>query len=66
MNWKFDWIVNVDCVILCLVVYEMVYVEDILVNVFMNEVIELVKWFGDDKVIKFVNGVFFNIKFDIE
>lgn len=66
VNWKLDRIANVDRAVLRLAVYEMVYVEDIPVNVSMNEAIELAKRFGDDKATKFVNGVLSNIKSDIE
>lgn len=43
-----DCVVIVDCVILCIVVYEMKYEEEIFMSVMLNEVIELVKMFGDD------------------
>ena len=37
--------------------YEILYCEDIPVNVSINEAIELVKKYGEDKTPKFVNGV---------
>ncbi|AGN37035.1 transcription antitermination factor NusB [Bacillus sp. GM2] len=66
VNWKLDRLANVDRAILRLSAYEMIFLEDIPVNVSMNEAIELAKQFGDDKSAKFVNGVLSNIKSDLE
>ncbi|MEC1261115.1 transcription antitermination factor NusB [Bacillus swezeyi] len=66
VNWKLDRLANVDRAILRLSAYEMVFLNDIPVNVSMNEAIELAKQFGDDKSAKFVNGVLSNIKSDLE
>lgn len=64
--WKLDRLANVDRAILRLSAYEMIFLDDIPVNVSMNEAIELAKQFGDDKSAKFVNGVLSNIKSDLE
>ncbi|MDW6053240.1 transcription antitermination factor NusB [Bacillus paralicheniformis] len=66
VNWKLDRLANIDRAILRLSAYEMIFLEDIPVNVSMNEAIELAKQFGDDKSAKFVNGVLSNIKSDLE
>ncbi|AAU24118.1 transcription antitermination factor NusB [Bacillus licheniformis] len=66
VNWKLDRLANVDRAILRLSAYEMIFLDDIPVNVSMNEAIELAKQFGDDKSAKFVNGVLSNIKSDLE
>ncbi|MFN2745392.1 MULTISPECIES: transcription antitermination factor NusB [unclassified Bacillus (in: firmicutes)] len=66
VNWKLDRLANVDRAILRLSAYEMLFLDDIPVNVSMNEAIELAKQFGDDKSAKFVNGVLSNIKSDLE
>jgi N utilization substance protein B len=66
VNWKLDRLANVDRAILRLSAYEMMFLDDIPVNVSMNEAIELAKQFGDDKSAKFVNGVLSNIKSDLE
>lgn len=66
VNWKLDRLANVDRAILRLSAYEMIFLDDIPVNVSMNEAIELAKQFGNDKSAKFVNGVLSNIKSDLE
>ncbi|MFZ8005040.1 transcription antitermination factor NusB [Bacillus licheniformis] len=66
VNWKLDRLANVDRAILRLSAYEMIFLDDIPVNVSMYEAIELAKQFGDDKSAKFVNGVLSNIKSDLE
>ncbi|MCY8009283.1 transcription antitermination factor NusB [Bacillus haynesii] len=66
VNWKLDRLANVDRAILRLSAYEMIFLDDIPVNVSLNEAIELAKQFGDDKSAKFVNGVLSNIKSDLE
>ncbi|EWH21135.1 transcription antitermination factor NusB [Bacillus haynesii] len=66
VNWKLDRLANVDRAILRLSAYEMIFLDDIPVNVSMNEAIELAKQFGDDKSAKFINGVLSNIKSDLE
>ncbi|MDA7026999.1 transcription antitermination factor NusB [Bacillus sp. CLL-7-23] len=66
VNWKLDRLANVDRVILRIAAYEMMFLNDIPVNVSMNEAIELAKQFGDDKSAKFINGMLSNIKSDLE
>lgn len=65
-NWYINWILKMDLVILCIVIFEMIYVIDVLVVVVLNEVIELVKIFSDDCLCKFVNGVLFNVLKELE
>lgn len=47
----------IECVVLCLVVYELCYCLDVLYCVVINEVIELVKCFGFEYGYIYVNGV---------
>ncbi|MDA1474895.1 transcription antitermination factor NusB [Bacillus changyiensis] len=66
INWKLDRLANVDRVILRIAAFEMMFLNEIPVNVSMNEAIELAKQFGDDKSAKFINGMLSNIKSDLE
>jgi N utilization substance protein B len=61
-NWSLQRIASVEKTILRIAVYEIVYVEDIPLNVSINEAIELGHTFGDDKSGKFINGVLSKIK----
>jgi len=56
-NWRLDRIARVEITILRLALYEMLFLEDVPVNVAINEAIELTKKFGDRKSNKFVNGI---------
>ena len=56
-NWRLDRIARVEIAILRLALYEMLFLEDVPVNVAINEAIELSKKFGDRKSNKFVNGI---------
>ncbi|WP_070120718.1 transcription antitermination factor NusB [Bacillus marinisedimentorum] len=56
-NWSLDRIGNVDRTILRMGIYEMLYIDEIPMNVTMNEAIELAKIYGDDNSSRFINGV---------
>ena len=57
-GWPVDRIGKVELAILRLAVYEMLYDDDIPVNVAINEAVELAKSYGsDDNAASFVNGV---------
>ncbi|MGG4490102.1 transcription antitermination factor NusB [Metabacillus idriensis] len=66
VKWKLERLANVDRSVLRLAVYEMMYIEEIPVNVTLDEAIELAKTFGDDQSPKFINGVLSNIKQTID
>ncbi len=56
-GWTTTRMGKVDLTILRLAVYEMLYDDDIPVNVAINEAVELAKKFGQDESSSFVNGV---------
>ena len=57
-GWPVDRIGKAELVIMRLAVYEMLYDDDIPVNVAINEAVELAKSYGsDDNAASFVNGV---------
>ncbi|WP_226679939.1 transcription antitermination factor NusB [Sutcliffiella horikoshii] len=65
-KWSLDRLGTVDRTILRMTVFEMMFVEEIPVNVSMNEAIELAKTFGDDKSSGFINAVLSKVKTTIE
>ena len=65
-GWKTDRMSRVSRAVLRLCTYEMLYCEDIPVNVSLNEAVELTKKFDDPKARAFVNGVLHSIKNEIE
>lgn len=56
-GWKTDRMGKVELTILRLAVYEMLYDEEIPVNVAINEAVELAKTYGGDSSPSFVNGI---------
>lgn len=57
-GWLVDRIGKAELAIMRLAVYEMLYDDDIPVNVAINEAVELAKSYGsDDNAASFVNGV---------
>lgn len=57
-GWPVDRIGKAELAIMRLAVYEMLYDDDIPVNVAINEAVELAKSYGsDDYAASFVNGV---------
>lgn len=57
-GWPVDRLGKAELAIMRLAVYEMLYDEDIPVNVAINEAVELAKVYGsDDNTASFVNGV---------
>ncbi|MCR4588674.1 MAG: transcription antitermination factor NusB [Lachnospiraceae bacterium] len=56
-GWTTARMGKVDLTILRVAVYEMLYDDDIPVNVAINEAVELAKKFGQDESSSFVNGV---------
>ena len=56
-GWSISRLAKVDLATLRLAVYEILYRDDIPVEVSINEAIELVKKFSSDESYKYVNGV---------
>lgn len=56
-GWSISRLAKVDLATLRLAVYEILYREDIPVEVSINEAIELVKKYSSDESYKYVNGV---------
>ncbi|GAF63809.1 transcription antitermination protein NusB [Bacillus sp. TS-2] len=56
-GWKIERMGHVDRAITRMALYEMLYIEDIPVNVTFNEAIELAKAFGGEESGKFINGL---------
>ena len=57
VGWNVSRLGKVELAIMRLAVYEMLYDEDIPVNVAINEAVELAKNYGGDNAPSFVNGV---------
>ena len=56
-GWPVNRLGKAELAIMRLAVYEMLYDEDIPVNVAINEAVELAKNYGGDNAPSFVNGV---------
>ncbi|WP_066637572.1 transcription antitermination factor NusB [Desulfolucanica intricata] len=56
-GWRIDRIANIDKTIMRMALYEILFEEDIPLNVSVNEAIELAKVFGGEESGKFVNGI---------
>ncbi len=56
-GWKISRISKVSYSVMCLAVYEMLYVEDVPVSVSINEAVELAKKYSVPDDSAFVNGV---------
>ncbi len=61
-NWNISRMAVIDRNVMRMAVYEMLYRDDIPLNVSINEAIELAKKYGDIDSGKFVNGVLDKIK----
>ena len=56
-GWKLDRIAKVDLSVLRIAIYEILYRDDIPIEVSINEAIETVKKYGAEESFKFVNGI---------
>jgi len=59
-GWKLERLSKVDLAILRLALYEIIYADDIPVNVSINEAVELAKAYSQESGKSFVNGVLSN------
>ena len=57
IDWRLDRMSRVDLSILRMAVTEMMYIDDVVDSVAINEAIELAKEFSTPKSSKFINGV---------
>lgn len=56
-KWKFDRISRISISILRIAIYELLYMDDIPLEVSANEAVELAKKFDHDDCYTFINGV---------
>lgn len=56
-NWTINRIASVEKAILRISIFELLFLDDVPVNVSINEAIELAHKFGEEKSGKFINGV---------
>lgn len=57
IGWTLDRMGAVDRNLLRLAVYEILFLDDVPVNVAINEAVTLAKKYGDEESWKFVNGI---------
>ena len=65
-GWTIDRISKVSLAILRMAVYEMMYMDDIPVNVSINEAVELAKKYAADDDFAFINGTLGSVSRDIK
>ena len=65
-NWRSDRLGRVSRAVLRIAVYELMFEEDIPSTVSINEAVELVKKYDDEKARPFVNGVLNALKNSLE
>lgn len=56
-GWKIDRLAKVDLSVLRIAIYEILYRNDIPMEVSINEAVEIVKKYSSEESFKFVNGV---------
>ena len=65
IGWSTDRMTKVSLSVMRIAVYEMKYCDDIPFNVSINEAVEIVKSFDDDKAPAFVNGILNGVALDL-
>lgn len=60
-NWSINRLAKTDLLVMRIAVYEMLFVEDVPSRVALNEALEIIKRYGDEKSRKFINGVLSNM-----
>jgi len=65
-GWRADRLSRVSRTVIRIAVYEMLFVEDIPMNVSISQAVSLALKFGEDKAKQFVNGVLSGVFKDIE
>lgn len=66
LKWGKGRISKVALIILRIAIYELIYRDEIPVNVAINEAVELSKKYGSDKESSFINGILGGIARDLE
>ena len=65
-GWRADRLSRVSRTVIRIAVYEMLFVEDIPMNVSISQAVSLALKYGEDKAKQFVNGVLSGVFKDIE
>ena len=65
-GWRADRLSRVSRTVIRIAVYEMLFVEDIPMNVSISQAVSLALKFGEDKAKQFVNGVLSGVFKDVE
>ena len=65
-GWRADRLSNVSRTIIRIATYEMLFIEDIPMNVSISQAVELSVKYGEDKAKQFVNGVLSGMFKDIQ
>ena len=65
-GWRADRLSKVSRTVIRIAVYEMLFVEDIPMNVSISQAVTLTLKFGEDKAKQFVNGVLSGVFKDVE
>lgn len=60
-NWSINRLAKTDLLVMRIAVYEMFFVEDVPNKVALNEALEIIKLYSDEKSRKFVNGILSNM-----
>lgn len=60
-NWSINRLAKTDLLVMRIAVYEMLFVDDVPDKVALNEALEIIKLYGDEKSRKFVNGILSNM-----
>lgn len=60
-NWSINRLAKTDLLVMRIAVYEMLFVEDVPNKVALNEALEIIKRYSDEKSSKFVNGILSNM-----
>jgi len=60
-NWSINRLAKTDLLVMRIAVYEMLFVEEVPNKVALNEALEIIKRYSDEKSSKFVNGILSNM-----
>lgn len=60
-NWSIKRLAKTDLLVMRIAVYEMLFVDDVPNKVALNEALEVIKLYSDEKSRKFVNGILSNM-----
>lgn len=60
-NWTINRLAKTDLLVMRIAVYEMLFVEEVPNKVALNEALEIIKRYSDEKSSKFVNGILSNM-----